>query len=244
MPRSVASGDPSANKPRNAIRENAPAMNRDEKGGGRRLAVRASALAVALALLAGSVAAFRGLGRWLIREDPLAQADVIVVLSGSMPFRAEEAAAIFQRGYAREVWLTRPDSAAAELAKAGISYRGEEAYNRDVLIHEGVPASAALILPDSIVDTEQEVAEVSREMRREDMKRAIIVTSPQHTRRVKAIWQRLVGDKPAVIVRAAREDPFDADHWWRNTRDTFSVVRETLGLINAWAGFPVRPHAP
>ena len=221
-----------------------PGVNLDKNTPGCRLAVRATALTLALALLAGSIAAFRSLGRWLIREDPLAQADVIVVLSGSMPFRAEEAAAIFQRGYAREIWLTHPDSAAAELEQMGIPYQGEETYNRDVLIDEGVPASAVRILPDTIVDTEQEVREVSRAMRREGMKRAIIVTSPQHTRRVRALWRRLAGNKPAAIVRAAWEDPFDADHWWRNTQDALSVVRETLGLINTWAGLPVRPHAP
>ena len=45
-----------------------------------------------------------------------------------------------------------------------------------------------------------------------------------------------------MTVHAAHDDPFDADHWWRNTRDVFSVVRETLGLVNAWAGLPVPPH--
>jgi hypothetical protein len=33
------------------------------------------------------------------------------------------------------------------------------------------------------------------------------------------------------------------DHWWRNTRDALAVVREILGLINLWAGLPVRPHS-
>jgi hypothetical protein len=46
-----------------------------------------------------------------------------------------------------------------------------------------------------------------------------------------------------MMIHAAHDDPFDADHWWRNTRDVFSVVRETLGLVNAWAGLPVPPHA-
>ncbi len=45
-----------------------------------------------------------------------------------------------------------------------------------------------------------------------------------------------------MMVHAAHDDPFDADHWWRNTRDVFAVVRETLGLVNAWAGLPVPPH--
>jgi hypothetical protein len=68
------------------------------------------------------------------------------------------------------------------------------------------------------------------------------VTSPQHTRRVKALWNRLADKNLTAIVRAAPDDPFDAEHWWRNTRDALFVVREVLGLMNVWAGLPVRPH--
>lgn len=201
-------------------------------------------LVVALALCAAAVVAFRGVGRWLVREDPLAHADVIVVLSGTMPARAEEAAQIFRMGYAHDVWITRPDSPASELAERGVQYVGEEEYSRQVLIHGGVPPEAIRFLPDPIVDTEQEVDEITLRMRSEGLRSVIIVTSPQHTRRVKTLWRRLAGQQLAAIVRAAPQDAFDADHWWRNTRDTFSVVREIMGLLNAWTGLRVRPYSP
>ena len=200
-------------------------------------------LALSLALAIGAVVAFRGVGRWLVRPDPLAPADVIVVLSGTMPARAEEAARIFQMGYAHKVWITRPVSAADELARMGIPYAGEEDYSREVLIHEGVPAQAIRILPETIVDTQQEVEEISRAARAEGDSRVMIVTSPQHTRRVKTLWLKLVGRNPALIVRGAPQDGFDADHWWRNTRDAFSVVRELMGLLNVWTGLHVHPHS-
>jgi uncharacterized SAM-binding protein YcdF (DUF218 family) len=196
-----------------------------------------------IVVLLGTILAFRGVGRWLVREDPLSHADAIVVLSGSMPARAEEAAKIFHMSCAPEVWVSRPGSAGAELGKLGISYAGEEEYNRQILIHEGVPANAVRVFPDSIVDTEEEVEEVSRQLRAQNKKSVIIVTSPQHTRRAKALWRRLAETNQTAIVRAAWEDNFDADHWWRNTRDAFSVVREMMGLANAWAGLPVRPPA-
>lgn len=209
----------------------------------RRNIFRIIVLVVAVALLACAAIAFRGAGRWLVRPDALGPADVIVVLSGSMPARAEEAARIYRLGYAREVWVSRPESPASELAAMGIRYLGEEDYDREILIHAGVPEAAVRAFPDTIVDTEQEVEETAREMRREGKRSAIIVTSPQHTRRVRALWGELVGKDLRAIVRGAPEDPFDADHWWRDTRDTFSVVREIMGLMNAWAGLPVRPHA-
>ena len=201
------------------------------------------ALAAAMALCGGGVIAFRGAGRWLVRPAPLGPADVIVVLSGSMPARAEEAARLFRLGYAHEVWVSRPESPAQELAAMDIRYLGEEDYNREILIHGGVPEAAVLVFPQPIVDTEQEVEETAREMRSENKGTAIIVTSPQHTRRVRVLWRELAGPNLRAIVRGAPEDPFDADHWWRNTRDAFFVVREILGLLNAWAGLPVRPHS-
>jgi uncharacterized SAM-binding protein YcdF (DUF218 family) len=200
-------------------------------------------LAVLLILVVAAALAFRATGRWLVRPDPLAPADVVVVISGGMPARAEEAARIFRMGYAHKVWITRPVSPTDELARMGVAYAGEEDYSRQLLIHEGVPAQAIRILPEPIVDTQQEVEEISREARAEGDRTVMIVTSPQHTRRVKALWSKLAGQNPAVIVRDAPLDGFDADHWWRNTRDAFSVVRELMGLLNVWTGLRVHPHA-
>jgi uncharacterized SAM-binding protein YcdF (DUF218 family) len=198
---------------------------------------------ILLAVTVTAVVVLRGAGRWLIREDPLARADVIVVLSGSMPYRAEEAAQVFKMGYAPEVWVSHPEGPGADMKQLGVHFTGEEEYNRDVLISQGVPETAVRILPHEIIDTEQEVEEVSQEMRRTGKHSVIFVTSMQHTRRVKALWHKLVGDSPAALVHGAPEDPFDRDHWWHNTRDSLAVVREILGLMNVWAGLPVRPHA-
>ena len=92
------------------------------------------------------------------------------------------------------------------------------------------------------MNTEQEVEELARELRRAGKTSVILITSPEHTRRVWTLWHKLAGDKPTALVHAAHNDPFDPDHWWKNTRDVLAVVRETLGLVNAWLGLPVPPH--
>ncbi len=209
----------------------------------RRKFSRIVALAVVLAVCTVTVIAFRGAGRWLVREDALAPADAIVVLSGSMPARAEEAARIFRMGYAHEVWVSRPNSPDQELESMGIHYLGEQDFNRAVLIHEGVPDAGVRIFPQQIANTEQEVTEISAQMQGEKKTSVIIVTSLQHTRRVRALWRKLAGENLRLIVRGASQDSFDADHWWRNTHDALSVVREILGLMNVWLGLPVRPES-
>ncbi len=199
-------------------------------------------LAIVALLVVIGAAVFRNVGRWLVSEDPLGKADCIVILSGGLPARGETAASLFKSGYAPVVWVSRPESPQEQLAALHIHFVGEEEYNREILVQEGVPDSDVSILPDAIVNTEQEVLEISREMRRSGMHSVIIVTSPQHTRRVKALWKKLVGNDPRLIARGASGDPFDADHWWRDTHDALAVVRECLGLLNVWAGLPVRPH--
>jgi uncharacterized SAM-binding protein YcdF (DUF218 family) len=202
---------------------------------------RRAAFVLLLLLFGLAFFAGRNLGHWLVREDALDHADAIVVLSGGLPYRAQGAADVYNAGYAPEVWVSDPAGPQQQLSELGIHFVGEEEYNKEILVHEGVPEKNIVILPDEIINTEQEVEEIAREMRAQGKRTVIIVTSPEHTRRVRALWHSLAGDLK-VIVRAAPSDPFDADHWWRNTPDSLAVMRESLGLLNLWSGLPVRPR--
>ena len=206
----------------------------------RSISVRGAVLIIFVVVVVGGVVAARGLGRWLVVQDPLDRSGAIVVLSGGMPYRAVEAAKLYRAGTAPEVWLTRPWHPPA-IDQLGVNFQSEEIYSREVLMHEGVPASAVKIFGPIISNTEDEVRAVCDEMRRAGVSRVIIVTSPPHTRRVRALWRELAPNGVYAIVRAASTDPYDANHWWGNTRDALDVTREVLGLLNAWAGLPVKP---
>ena len=204
--------------------------------------VRRAVLIILAALLVAGVAATRELGRWLVVQDPLKRSGAIVVLSGGMPYRAMEGAKIYMEGIAPQVWLTRSQGP-AELEELHIDYEGEETYNREILIHEGVPDSGIRVLDPIISNTVDEERAVFAEMRRSGVGRVIIVTSPPHTRRVRTLWRKLAPNGLEAIVRASSTDHYDANHWWRNTKDALDVVREVLGLLNAWAGLPLKPPA-
>src|SRR5579883_374183 len=103
--------------------------------------------ALVAALIAAGIFAFRSAGRWLVCQDALRPADVIVVLSGGMPWRAEEAARLFRMGYAHEVWITHAADPAQDLTAMGIPFKGEDEYSREVLLQEGAPAADIRILP-------------------------------------------------------------------------------------------------
>jgi uncharacterized SAM-binding protein YcdF (DUF218 family) len=184
---------------------------------------------------------FFDLGRWLVVEDPLVKAQAIVVLSGAMPLRAIEAAKLYREGYAPEIWLTHSTEPRETLEKMGIAFSGEDYYNKLVLIHEGVPPGAIRLLEPPIMNTADEIKVAAAGLERGKGQALIIVTSKVHTRRARLLWHRLAPGQARAIVRAASADPFDPGHWWRSTGDALDVVREFLGLLNAWAGLPLHP---
>lgn len=199
-------------------------------------------LAGVLGILAvGGSVVFVSIGRWLVVEDPLVHADVIVVLSGSIPDRALEAARLYHAGYADHIWISPPISPAEALKAMNISYLGEDFYNEKVLLAKGVPLDAMHILEQPSANTEEEVREISDALRGNNFHQVIIVTSKPHTRRVRTIWRKLARPDLRLAVRYADDDSFDGAHWWRRTHDGLDVLRESLGLLNAWAGFPLRP---
>ena len=202
---------------------------------------RAVLFAVIIGLVAGAAFGFLGIGRWLVVEDPLDKAQAIVVLSGGMPIRAREAAKLYNAGYAPQVWLTRSVEPAASLQEMRIAYIGEDFFNSLVLIHEGVPSNAIHMLEPRIDNTADEIRTIAAELERRKDATVIIVTTKAHTRRVHTLWRELSGGRGRAIVRAASADTFAPDHWWRSTGDALDVVREVLGLLNAWAGLPLRP---
>jgi len=207
------------------------------RGGKSRLAV----FSLIVIVIVAAAWTFLHAGSWLVVQDPLVPADVIVVLSGHMPYRALEAARLYEQKAAPQIWVSKPIGPAEELAEMQIPFVGEDFYSQRVLMAKGVPVLSTRILPDPSSNTAQEIEEIGRLAREENVRTVIIVTSAPHTRRVRTIWRRLIGDSPRLIVRHPIDDSFNGSRWWRNTGDGLDVVREWLGLANAWAGFPSQP---
>jgi len=188
-----------------------------------------------------AVVIFLGVGPWLVVEDPLVKARAIVVLSGAMPLRAIEAAKLYRKGYAPEIWLTHSTEPGETLEEMGIPFADEDYYNKLVLMHKGVPPEAIHVLEPPIVNTADEIKVIVPALAQGKDSTVILVTTKAHTRRVRLLWRRLAPGQCRAIVRAASGDSFDPRHWWRTTSDALDVVREVLGLLNAWAGLPLHP---
>jgi uncharacterized SAM-binding protein YcdF (DUF218 family) len=201
----------------------------------------AGVLLVGVALVAfAHVAILREIGAFLIIEDSLRPAAAIIALGGEPPFREMEAARLYRGGWASRVVIVR--GARGEEWKAlqdmGIAVEETWERSREVLIRQGVPPSAILVPKEEAAGTLEELQAAYRALGSNDAL-VILVTSKYHTRRVRLTWQYVTAGQSQPIVRAASGDPFDPERWWHQRRFALSVVREYLGLINYYAGFPV-----
>jgi uncharacterized SAM-binding protein YcdF (DUF218 family) len=202
------------------------------------------AVLVAGLLLAGFASGpiLRGIAAFLIVEDSLDRAAAIVPLGGQTPFREMEAAKLYRAGLAPQVVIVQgaPNAESEALRDLGIRTRGGWDVSRVVLIQQGVPASAIVVLTSKAGGTLEELEAVYSAMTSKDSP-VILVTSKFHTRRTRLTWQYVTAGKSQPIVRAATGDPFDPNHWWRRRSFAQSVVHEYLGLINYYTRFAVAP---
>lgn len=198
-----------------------------------------------LIVITSASSIFFGVGKWLVREDALQPASSIAVLSGGIPTRALEAAALYQEGYAKEIWLTHPDVHDDSLKEFGITFPSEDEFDTRVLRRAGVPAKAIHVLETPVINTDEELDVISAALKARGGDRVIIVTNKAHTRRVHILWTKYFGSRGQAVVHGLPDDDYIADRWWRDPGSMTQVAHEVLGIMNAWAGLPVQriPHA-
>jgi uncharacterized SAM-binding protein YcdF (DUF218 family) len=193
-----------------------------------------AALAVALHRpLLGLVAAA------LVVQEPLERADAIVVVAGGTPSREAAGAALFNQGWAPRVVISRPvvSNSIRQLTALGVRPLDLQGESKLVLEKYGVPPDHIIPVAEPARTTEPELDLVHQLARAQGYRRVILVTSPQHTRRVKVIWARQ-SRKSGIegIVVAARDNDFELDDWWRKRRVAEKVLHEYLGLAAIYLG--------
>lgn len=186
-------------------------------------------LAVFVLLVALLVAFYRPLlnaaGRWLIVEDPLERADVIVVLSGSTEAeRVRQGAALFHAGYAPRLLLSGGG------VTGGIP---TPELQKQQAVQAGVPASV-LLFESRSTSTAEQARYLRAQLERLGVGRAIIVTSMYHTRRTRYLFRKFFRGSPVqTSVYPVQHDTFDPMDWWTRELDTERVILEYIKLTMA-----------
>ena len=168
-----------------------------------------------------------GLGRGLVREDPLVKSDVIIALGGDKRcLREKRAAELYLAGWARKVVVS------------GVQYikgvhTGESA--KRYVMQLGVPEGDIIILRETW-NTRAEGRKLGEMMRENGWGSVIVVTSPFHSRRAMYTIERAV---PGLVFRSApteaRAPEWQSEGWWRRRGDVYLTVREFLSWANTVA---------
>lgn len=182
---------------------------------------------IVLALVGSAVVAahrplLTALAQFLIVQDPLDRAGVIIVLSGARrDERVRQAAELYREGYAPLAIL----SGGEELEGIPIS----ELQRAQALKH-GIPASALRFerLSTSTAEQARYLRPILEAM---GARRAIVVTSSFHTRRTRYLFRKVFsGSAVEIRVYPVQHDIFSPVEWWTRDWDTEQVVLEYIKL--------------
>jgi len=177
-------------------------------------------------------------GSYLVVADPLQPSDAIFVLANGGPARLVEAGHLYRRGLAPLVAVSLAgDHMPAARKLAGQPSRQEEAVN--VLVYVGVPAHGLVRLDQVVVNTYEELSADFDYARARGFRRVILVTSPQHTRRVRMIWNAYYQARVAALVHPTPYEPFDAARWWRSSRSLEKGLHELAAIAHFLVGRPL-----
>ena len=167
------------------------------------------------------------LGGYLVREDAPQKADAAVVLAGdAWGNRILKAAQLERDGYVPKVLVSGPDGT------YGL-------YESDLAIpfavKHGYPESYFVAVKNQARSTREEAVALLPEIRREGIRRLLLVTSNYHTRRAGRIFREAAPDLTIVVVGAPDQN-YTPRGWWRNREAQKTFVAEWEKTIAGWLG--------
>lgn len=160
--------------------------------------------------------------RALVVSVPMEKADALIVLGGEPLARPQEAARLYRQGVARRVFIT------------GL---GDAARNRQILMASGVPGST-ITMETKATSTFTNATLLKPLLEAAGVHTALIVTSPFHTRRALATFQKVMPGISFGITDASIG-------WWsrkegREDVNRFAIV-EFIKTLEYWLLYGVSP---
>jgi uncharacterized SAM-binding protein YcdF (DUF218 family) len=167
------------------------------------------------------------LGGYLVHDEPPQKADAVVVLAGDgWGDRILTAAQLVRDGYAPKVLVSGQD---------GTYGLHESDLAIPFAVKHGYPQSYFVAVDHSARSTRAEAVALMPEIRREGIRRMLLVTSNFHTRRAGRIFRDVAPDLTILVVGAPDRD-FMPDGWWHSREGQKTFVTEWEKTITSWLG--------
>lgn len=193
---------------------------------------------IAIIIVAAWIIAAPYLATYLIVEKPLANADAIIVLSGSAVYqeRTRKAAELYKQGIAPLIFVTN-DAARAGWSEADHANPPFVDLERRELIANGVPPDAIKLLDGEVLGTNQEANVLAAEIDARPLRSVLIVTSAYHSRRALWIFNKTLAGKgvDVGIEHAPTGDRTPTPGtWWLKPRGWPMVAGEYVKFVGYW----------
>jgi len=194
-------------------------------------------LGVIVVILILAVGSCRKAGTWLVKSDNPEQADVMVVLMGSISDRVLQTADLYNENIAGKVWMVEPESGAADiLEERGVKLISQSTQVCNALISLGIPTDSIVLLPGNASSTRMEVEIISNHlMSQPGIESILVVSSAGHTRRAFKLFRasfHSLNEAPVIYCSTNPYTDFNAEKWWKDKDHIEKVVGEYVRLVN------------
>lgn len=174
----------------------------------------------------------RGIGFWLINEDPIERADAVVMLGGNPLERAPVVKKIMDQNYASHVYCTG-SYVSPQFKSLGIQI-SEAQNSKKYLVKLGIPDSCIHALSKG-TSTIEEAKLLLRISKQNKFKKIILVSSRFHTARVKKYFNKIfAGSGTQLIVRGAKPLNYSINTWWHSEEGLLFVNNEYVKSFYYW----------
>jgi uncharacterized SAM-binding protein YcdF (DUF218 family) len=207
------------------------------------LALAVAAVAI-LAIRPVREPVLRGAG-WalVVKDEPVAPADVIVLSIDSGGAGSLEAADLVHSGVSTRVAVFHdpPSGEDLELIRRGLPYEDAGARQIRQLKMLGVTDVTEIARVDG---TESEGRILAQWADQQQLGSMVVVTTKDHSRRTRRVLGRAMKDHPTqVTIRAARYSSFDPDRWWESRNGVRTAIFELQKLLLDFVRHPFQSFA-
>jgi uncharacterized SAM-binding protein YcdF (DUF218 family) len=167
------------------------------------------------------------LGGYLVRAEPPAHADMIVVLAGDFSGnRILTAGDLVRQGFAPKALVSGP-SGAYGLHESDLAIQ--------FAVRHGYPESCFIAFPNDSRSTKSEADDVLAVLAKYHVHSVDIVTSNYHTRRAGNIW-RAKASSLTIHMIASPDTFFTPGNWWRDRDARKTFLLEWMKTVATWVG--------
>lgn len=167
---------------------------------------------------------------WLRGNEKPVPAKAIMILAGP-PSRALYAADLYKQGYAKDIYVTRPEREPyfRLTDDLGVYFPRTEKMQKDVLLKKGVAEKDIHIVGHDCKSTIDEV-EIANAIFKGDNCNILVVSSPYHVKRAQMIFKAKMKHCRYVILGTPYES--FATKWWTDQDSARNVLLEVAKIIH------------